>query len=39
MKKTLNIIIQPNRKLQIIKLEADNTVVTDSTEVVSKVND
>ena len=37
--KTLNHVIKPNRKFPTIKLEADNTVLTDPTEIASKFNE
>ena len=37
--KILNHVIKPNRKFPTIKLEADKTVLTDPTEIVSKFNE
>ena len=37
--KTLNQIIQPNRKPPTIKIEADNTEITNPTEIANKFND
>ena len=36
--KTLNQIVQPYHKLPTIKIEADDTMITDPTEIANKLN-